>query len=398
MIQIQYTHCVYVYIYDLYSLIMSLNDLCIVSSSLPHLPIPPIHHPPHHHIVSPYEYKEDESHSISIEKRWAIIALWKDNRTRLKISRKLYIDRRSVSKWINTYINTGTVDHRPRSGRPRITSEEDDINIIYEAKVVKFTSPHQIKKSLELDASRMTIDRRLQQVGLYGRVARHKRNYSEAEIQKRLAFANKHKDWTNEQWSKVLFSDEKCFYGKGFCGRTWVRREIGEALNPDYCVDKVAHPIKLNVWGCFCSQGVGYSYIFNDNLDASLMKDILKQNILPSAELYFSSDPPEQWYLLHDNDKKFKSNLVTTHLHNNGITTINFPPYSPDLNPIENLWSILSREVEKKECDTINKLQDVISDEWNNIDKEKDLLNNLVCSMPKRCRDVIEAEGYHTKY
>jgi hypothetical protein len=204
------------------------------------------------------------------------------------------------------------------------------------------------------------------------------------------------KNWTVAQWDKVIFSDEKTFYGKGFCGRTWVRREKGTALNPEYCINKTAHPVKVNVWGCFCTAGVGYSLIFNENMDAALMKQTLSTHLIPSANLHFSTDPPEQWYLLHDNDKKFKSGLVTGWLHNNGISCIDFPPYSPDLNPIENLWSTLARSVEQIQCNTMEELQDAVADEWKQLDPSH--LRALVHSMPQRCLDVIAAQGWHTKY
>jgi len=47
------------------------------------------------------------------------------------------------------------------------------------------------------------------------------------------------------------------------------------------------------------------------------------------------------WYRwhLHDNDKKFKSKVVSRYCHDAGINNIDFPSYSPDLNPIENLWA-----------------------------------------------------------
>ena len=181
-------------------------------------------------------------------------------------------------------------------------------------------------------------------------MALHKRDYSPEELNKRLSFARGYGGWTAAQWEKVLFSDEKLFYGKGFCGRTYVRRPKGEALNPDYTVHKVAHPVKINVWACFCAAGVGYSYLFNEILDGKLMSKILNTHLVPSARLHFSSDPPEQWYLLHDNDKKFHSKEVKAALHGLGITSLDFPPYSPDLNPIENLWNTVQRAVEQHAC------------------------------------------------
>ena len=68
----------------------------------------------------------------------------------------------------------------------------------------------------------MTIDRRMYEAGLLGRVARHKAqrdsHYFADEIRKRLSFADGYGGW-KEQWNHVLLSDKKCFYGKGFCGR-----------------------------------------------------------------------------------------------------------------------------------------------------------------------------------
>ncbi len=101
-------------------------------------------------------------------------------------------------------------------------------------------------------------------------------------------------------------------------------------------------------------------------------------------------------WLLHDNDKKFKSKLVTDWLFSNGVQVLDFPPYSPDLNPIENLWKTLARAVEDHACDTVLGLQDAVAEEWDNIDQQQ--LRNLVASMPQRCAAVIAAAGWHTKY
>jgi len=337
----------------------------------------------------PFKY-----HRTTVKERYAIVALHEYGLSQMKIHMHLGIGRSAVGHWINVYKSTGDVKDASRSGRPRCTDDDTDHNIALTARIVKFTSPKQIKRSLELDASRSTIDRRLQQAELFGRVARHKRDYSAAEVVKRLAFANGYGHHDSKWWERVLFSDEKCFFGKGFCGRTWVRREKGEknALDPENCVHKEAHPVKVNVWACFAATGQGYCHIFNDTMDAKLMRDILKDNLVASANLHFDAE----WFLLHDNDKKFTSILVKEFLHNNGVTCIEFPPYSPDLNPIENLWATMARACEKRNCDTLEALQDVVSDEWNKVDKI--LMRKLAHSMPKRCKAVTAAHGWHTKY
>jgi transposase len=326
------------------------------------------------------------------EQRWSVVALHKDERSNSYIARKLLINRATVRDILERYDATGSPLSGKRKGRPRCTDEALDTAIAFTARVDVFTSPRQIKRKLNLEASIDTVDRRLQQAGLFGRVARHKPDYTPAQRQARIRFARHYRalDWTN-----VLFSDEKCFYGRGFCGQTWVRREPGTALQPEYCVTKKAHPIKVNVWGCFTSQGMGYTYIFNENLDAALMKRILTDNLVPSAELHIAK-PGVQWYVLHDNDKKSKSNLVQDLLFAKGVTALDFPPYSPDLNPMENLWATLARAVERYQADTIEALQDAVEAEWNKIDIAH--LRNLVASMPSRCDAVILANGWHTSY
>lgn len=339
------------------------------------------------------------SQRFSEKERWACVALHEYGLSERKIQAHLNKSRNGVRGVLKRYRETGSPGSGSRSGRPRCTDEATDTAIAFAAHVDKFTSPRQVRRKLYLDdISARTIDRRMQKAGLFGRVARKKRQYTDEERQKRLSFAEGYKHWTTEQWSKVLFSDEKCFYGKGFCGRTWVRRPIGEALNSDYTVHKTAHPVKVNVWAAFCAAGQGYMHIFSEKLDKHLYKKILSANLLPSARLHFSAAPPrvEPWFFLHDNDPKHTSGVVKEWLHNNGVTVIDFPPYSPDLNPIENLWAAMARAVEQHACETQEELQDVIAAEWDRVDAE--LMRKLVDSMPKRCQAVIDAEGWHTKY
>lgn len=246
----------------------------------------------------------------SVQERYAMVALHNDGQSVQRIADKLGVSRPTVTHWVDVYARTGGVADAPRSGRPRCTDEAADTNIAVTALVERFTSPHKIIRDMGLDGSRQTVDRRLQEMGLYGRVARHKRDYSAEEIRKRLSFAEGYKRWTAADWDRVLFSDEKAFYGAGFCGRTWVRRPIGEALNPDYCVHKSAHPVKVNAWACFCTAGQGYIYIFNETLDSKLLKKIFDDgHLLEAAEDRGLVDAGE-WFFLQDNDPKHKSKLI----------------------------------------------------------------------------------------
>jgi len=284
----------------------------------------------------------------------------------------------------------------PRSGRKRKTTAEQDAAIVAEAKETKFTTPRRIRRKLGMDVSSRTIDRRLIEHGLWGRVARHKKKFSAAEKRKRLSFAEGYKSWTQEDWMNVLFADEKIFWGEGFWGQVFVRRPKGEALNPAYCVDKDPHPVKVSAWACFSGYGPGYMYIFNENMKAERLKEILGTHLIVSAELFFDVEHAEEWWFLQDNAPQHKSFLVRAWLFNNGIQCIDFPPYSPDLNPIENLWADLARRVEQFQCDSMEELQDIVAEQWKETDKE--LLSKLARSMPERCQAVIDAHGDHTAF
>ena len=313
-----------------------------------------------------------------------------------QIAQEIPCDVRSVRHWLLHYEQHRNVDDEPRSGRKRKTTSQVDEQIEEEAKETKFTTPRRIQRKLGLDVSSRTIDRRLIEVGLFGRVAQHKKKFSEEEIRKRLSFADGYKDWTVEQWMQVMFTDEKIFWGEGFWGQVFVRRPPGEALNPEYCIDQDPHPVKVNVWGCFCGKGLGYCYIFNENMNGGMLKGILGTHLVESAELHYDVGHAETWWLLQDNDPKHKSVIVRTWLFNHGIQCLDFPPYSPDLNPIEHLWADLARRVEQFQCETMEELQDIVAEEWAATSPK--LLCTLAQSMPARCKAVIDAHGDHTKY
>jgi transposase/uncharacterized coiled-coil protein SlyX len=341
--------------------------------------------------------RDASSHNhLSVEQRWTIVALHRDGRDDSYIAARIPCDMKSVHRWMQHYEQHGNVEDEPRSGRPRSTDEAEDTNIAVVAHVEKFTTPRRIKRKLGLDVSSRTIDRRLIEVGLFGRVARHKKAFTEEEKRTRLSFAEGYKGWTAAQWMKVVFADEKIVWGEGFWGQVFVRRPPGEALNPDYCVDQDPHPVKVNVWGCFCGRGLGYLYIFNENMDGKLLKGILGTHLVESAKLHFDVEHAEEWWFLQDNDPKHKSVLVRTWLFNHGVQCIDFPPYSPDLNPIENLWADLARRVEQYQAETMEELQDIVVEEWKKT--KKTFLRKLARSMPKRCQAVFEAQGDHTKY
>ena len=71
-------------------------------------------------------------------------------------------------------------------------------------------------------------------------------------------------------------------------------------------------------------------------------------------------------------------------------------PQSPDINPIENLWSELKMRLTKYQITNVNQLKAKLLPEWDNI--SNDITRKLVQSMPHRLLDVIQHKTYQTKY
>ncbi len=153
---------------------------------------------------------------------------------------------------------------------------------------------------------------------------------------KRLAFALKHQEWTVEDWKRVIWSDETKINRIGSDGRVWVWKQAGEGL----INREVQGTVKFGggnimVWGCMGWEGVGHLAEVEGRMDANQYVDILEDNLLPSLEE--SGISMEDVIFQQDNDPKHTSNKAKKWMEDSNINVLDWPPQSPDLNPIEHL-------------------------------------------------------------
>ncbi|KAJ4430095.1 hypothetical protein ANN_22304 [Periplaneta americana] len=85
------------------------------------------------------------------------------------------------------------------------------------------------------------------------------------------------------------------------------------------------------------------------------------------------------------------------------VDPVDWPPNSPDMNPIQNLWAAVKRILrsnwaEEPPVRTPEELWDRVLDAWEEMAKNLDLFHNLVDSMPRRMRAVVDAGGLWTRY
>ena len=133
----------------------------------------------------------------------------------------------------------------------------------------------------------------------------------------------------------------------------------------------------------------------NGNLFAQFVEnnfpDIFKESCNPSGNVFVQDGDPSQ------NSKAAKISLEKI-----GALQFSIPPRSPDLNPIENVFNLVERQLNN------DAIRDKISKESYNDFVERvtnTLLNypvgpidNIINSMPSRIADVIRNKGQRLRY
>ncbi len=279
----------------------------------------------------------------------------------------------AVSKHVN----------RKLSGRKRCTTNWESHSLMRIVKQNRFKNLGELHKEWTeagVKASRATTHRRVKEFGYSCR-------------QRRLTWAKEKKNWTVAQWSKVLFSDESKFcVSFGNQGpRVW--RKGGEAHSPSCLKSSVKFPQSVMIWDAMSSAGVGPLCFLKNNVTALDYQEMLEHFMLPFADQLFK-----------DVDFIFPLDLAPAHtakrtkswLNDHGVGVLDWLANSPDLNPIENLWSIVKRKMRNKRPKNADELKATVKKTWVSIPPQQ--CHKLITSMPRWIEAVITAKGAPTKY
>ena len=183
---------------------------------------------------------------------------------------------------------------------------------------------------------------------------------SETHRVQRIEFAREHETWTDDQWQRVLFGDESYIY-LGSNNQVWCQRPEDAAYVSRYMREGISgFSPRVAVFACFSADGPGGFRILYDNIEERLYTDTMSKFMKPIGLRVFPSGP---WWYLHDNAGYHTSRMSTTWFHNNGVDCIKIPPCSPDLNPIENLFSYWKKRVDDRHPRTITQLRKICSEE-----------------------------------
>jgi transposase len=338
-----------------------------------------------------------KTHELSDFERGEIIGLWKANFSTREIEKILDHPQKTISNIIMKYRDEGMTTTAQRSGRPKILLDLDKrhlVNIVKKNRNVTIEElTDEFKQSLSISISSSTVRNYLHQEGYFGRVAKKKPYVSESNRKKRLGWCRMRKDW-NEEWNKIIFSDESRFELFNNDSHNWVWRKVDEKYKKECLKPTVKKSIGIMVWGCFHKDGIGPLVIVEGNINGVKYRELLEEHLLP----FYNALNHEDYLFQDDNAPCHTARIVKEWKEENFINILPWPAQSPDLNPIENLWSELERNVRshKPRPKNKNELIQVVRQEWNNINNN--ILVKLIESMPRRVKAVIKNNGNPTKY
>ena len=145
------------------------------------------------------------------------------------------------------------------------------------------------------------------------------------------------------------------------------------------------------LWGCFSWNGVGSLVQIEGIMNVDKYIEIICEN-LEEAVLGLE----EKLILQQDNNPKHTAKKTNTFFENSNIKLLEWPAQSPDLNLIENLWSVLDPKVPLEKRKNKNDCFKNMQLAFENIDKN--YTGNLINSIPRRLEAIIKAKSGHTKY
>jgi transposase len=335
---------------------------------------------------------------ISGETRNNIISLLDSGLSSREIGTQLGV---SYSTVCRVRASTRPGMQKPRAGRPAKLTAIDKrrvVRMITSGRVdTAVQATQQLKDATGAEMSDRTVCRALKEAGLKAMVKKRKPRLLPRHVRERMDFALRHQHWSVEDWKRVIWSDETKINRLGSDGHQWTWKGPGGGLSERHVQGTVKFGGgSLMIWGCMTAEGVGYSCRIDGRMDAELYVRILGDEFIRTLD-YYGLDK-ERIFFQQDNDPKHTSRIARRWFEENQIQVLDWPPQSPDLNPIEHLWVHLKRKLSEydNEPSGMIELWERVEAEWNKIPQQ--VCMDLIESMPRRIAAVLKAKGGHTKY
>lgn len=325
---------------------------------------------------------------ISIEKRETIVKLYKEGFSQREISAKTNIGRSTIQKIIKKHAKYNLIKDRPKSGRKKGYSDRELRSLIRLSQSHPFYTARDLQcrwKSVSIS----TVKLLLRKNGLYGRISCKVPFLNKNQIKRRKQWATDYGSWSQKMWNNVIFSDESSIQLRP-TKHVYVRRCMNDRHKKPYTIKTVKHGGRsMMIWGAIKENGERILVRFLKNADSIEYQRVLNKGLF----MIYKTENIFQ----HDGAPSHRSLSTQAFLANKKVCYISdWPPQSPDINVIENMWSELKRRVSSNNVKTLDELWEVCCREWHSIPNE--YIKKLYNSIPNRLLCIRNNKGGNTSY
>ncbi|GFW32743.1 transposable element Tcb2 transposase [Trichonephila clavipes] len=219
--------------------------------------------------------------------------------------------------------------------------------------------------------------------------------FNASHRRRRFLWCREIRNWRDNEWGRVLFTDESKFSLSSDSHRILVWRERGSRNHSSNIIERDMYGGRgVLVWGGIMLSSRTDLHIF----DAGSVNGTryCYEILLPYVRL-FRGAMGLQFLFMDDNAPCHHTVAVEQLLESEDIERMDWPARSPDLNPIEHVWDFLGRRLEARTLPpvTIRELRLALQDEWAAMPQ---LIATLILSMGRRCESYQAVRGDHIPY
>ena len=209
----------------------------------------------------------------------------------------------------------------------------------------------------------------------------------------RLQWCLKHQHWNVSDWAWIIFSDETAV---DLCPpRTqFIRRRAGDCITQEHTRPHRPFMLKVMFWGCISIFGTGPLIPIVGTMNSKKYVDTLV-HLKTYSDIWF---PDADFCYQQDNAPCHKTATVKQFFSEKGIHILDWPPYSPDLSCIENIWSLLKQKLHTSQYFTKKELISSAINLWENDEDIRQACLHVIQSMPRRIQECITSRGGYTHY
>ncbi|UYV65083.1 hypothetical protein LAZ67_3003062 [Cordylochernes scorpioides] len=259
-----------------------------------------------------------------------------------QIAADTHLGASTVHRLWRRWLEQGNVAIYRNAGATRVTSARVDRRILRQAVAASQATctaiPQHVQDTLDHSISTRTISRRLVANGLHSCRPLRRLPLTPPNRRQRLEWCRARSTWMTE-WHRVVFSDESRFCLSSDSRRVRVWRRRGERSNPAAIVERpTVRQRGIMVWGAIAYDSRSPLLRIQGTMTAQrYVDDVLRPVTLP-----YLQGVPNALYQ-QDNARPHSARISQQALQD--VQMIPWPPYSPDLSPIEHVWDIIGRRL-----------------------------------------------------